>query len=112
MGERGGALVGVGAEVEVDREPGLQAEQAAEQALGVVGVLTRGAVAGREERARQGELGAVDGEDAVAEPEGSGLLGAAQDLVLFFSLFQWILPNYSMNLSGRCSNWFTTAGES
>ena len=33
-------------------------------------------------------------------------------LVLFFSLFQWILPNYSMNLSGRCSNWFTTVGES
>ena len=31
--------------------------------------------------------------------------------VLFFSLFQWILPNYSMNSSGRCSNWFTTAGE-
>ncbi len=33
------------------------------------------------------------------------------DLLLFFSLFQWILPNYSMNSSGRCSNWFTTAGE-
>ena len=31
--------------------------------------------------------------------------------LLFFSLFQWILPNYSMNSSGRCSNWFTTAGE-
>ena len=31
--------------------------------------------------------------------------------VLFFSLFQWILPNYSMNSSGRCSNWCTTAGE-
>ena len=35
----------------------------------------------------------------------------AADQVLFFSLFQWILPNYSMNSSGRCSNWFTTAGE-
>ena len=35
----------------------------------------------------------------------------AEGLVLFFSLFQWILPNYSMNSSGRCSNWFTTAGE-
>ena len=31
--------------------------------------------------------------------------------LLFFSLFQWILPNYSMNSSGRCSNWFTSAGE-
>ena len=31
--------------------------------------------------------------------------------LLFFSLFQWVLPNYSMNSSGRCSNWFTTAGE-
>ncbi len=30
--------------------------------------------------AHTGELGAVDGEDAVAEPEGSGLVGAAQDL--------------------------------
>ena len=34
-----------------------------------------------------------------------------EDKVLFFSLFQWILPNYSMNSSGRCSNWFTAAGE-
>ena len=37
MGACGGALVAVGAEVEVDREPGLQAQQAAEQALRVVG---------------------------------------------------------------------------
>ena len=37
------------------------------------------------------------------------VFGLAQ--MLFFSLFQWILPNYSMNSSGRCSNWFTTAGE-
>ncbi len=91
MGERGGALVGVGAEVEVDREPGLQAEQAAEQALGVVGVLAGGAVAGLEERPRQGELGAVDGEDAVAEPEGSGLVGAAQDLGM--EAFEDVLVN-------------------
>ncbi len=91
MGERGGALVGVGAEVEVDREPGLQAEQAAEQALGVVGVLAGGAVAGLEERPRQGELGAVDGEDAVAEPERSGLLGAAQDLGM--EAFEDVLVN-------------------
>ena len=42
------------------------------------------------------------GLDAYLEPGGQ---------VLFFSLFQWILPNYSMNSSGRCSNWFTTAGE-
>ena len=44
---------------------------------------------------------------------GAVLLRAANQAfqVLFFSLFQWILPNYSMNSSGRCSNWFTTAGE-
>ena len=35
----------------------------------------------------------------------------ARAALLFFSLFQWILPNYSMNSSGRCSNWFTIAGE-
>ena len=48
------------------------------------------------------------------EAQRDGLPGAAGMLagqVLFFSLFQWILPNYSMNSSGRCSNWFTTAGE-
>ena len=38
-------------------------------------------------------------------------LAEAAHRLLFFSLFQWILPNYSMNSSGRCSNWFTTAGE-
>ena len=37
-------------------------------------------VAGVAQRARQVELGAVDGEDAVAEPGGPGLVGAAQDL--------------------------------
>ena len=41
----------------------------------------------------------------------SSILSDEQRWVLFFSLFQWILPNYSMNSSGRCSNWFTTAGE-
>ena len=79
MGERGGALVVVGAEVEIDREPGLQAVQAAEQALGVVGLRAGGVVAGVDQRPRQAELGAVDGEYAVAQPERPGLLGAAQD---------------------------------
>ena len=44
-----------------------------------------------------------------AEP--SAASGSHVDMLLFFSLFQWILPNYSMNSSGRCSNWFTSAGE-
>ena len=65
MGACGGALVAVGEEVEVDREPGLQAQQAAEQALRVVGVRAGRVVAGCGQRARQVELAAVDGEDGV-----------------------------------------------
>ena len=37
-------------------------------------------VAGLQQRAGQGQFRAVDGEDAVAEPAGAGLVGAAQDL--------------------------------
>ena len=46
MGEGSGALVAVGEEVEIDREAGLQPEQAAEQASGVVGLRAGGAVIG------------------------------------------------------------------
>ena len=67
--------------------------------------------------------GLLDGGAGAAQPgDGSSVAGGAggglgavrrsgREGVLFFSLFQWILPNYSMNSSGRCSNWFTTAGE-
>ena len=49
--------------------------------------------------------------EALPLGEVAQLLEELAPRVLFFSLFQWILPNYSMNSSGRCSNWFTTAGE-
>ena len=62
------------------------------------------AVQGRRNPEMEAALQAVR-EEAWARCEG------ADGRVLFFSLFQWILPNYSMNSSGRCSNWFTTAGE-
>ncbi len=80
MGAGGAAFVGVGAEVEIDGQPGVQAEQAGEQAWGVVGVLAGRSLAGGGQLAGQGELGAVDGEHAVAQPLGPGLVGTAQDL--------------------------------
>lgn len=74
MGERGGALVAVGEEVEIDGQLGVQAVQAAQQALRVVRLLAGQGVAGRQQRAGQVQLRAVDGEDAVAVPEGAGLV--------------------------------------
>ena len=48
--------------------------------MGVVGVLAGRSIAGGGQLAGQGELGAVDGEHAVAQPLGPGLVGTAQDL--------------------------------
>lgn len=59
MGQRGGALVAVRVQVEVHRQPGLQAQQAAEQALRVVRQRAGRLVVGGGERARQVELAAV-----------------------------------------------------
>jgi len=68
----GTALVSVGVQAEVDRQAGMQAVQATEQALRVIGHRGGCAVAGLDERAGQVELGAVDGEDAVAQPQAVG----------------------------------------
>ena len=68
----GTALVSVGVQAEVDRQAGVQPVQATEQALRVVGRRGGCAVAGLDERAGQVELGAVDGEGAVAQPQAVG----------------------------------------
>ena len=80
MEQGGGALVAVREEVEIDRDAGLQPEQATEQALGVVGLRAGRAVAGCGQWAGQVQFGAVDGEHPVAVPETGGQVGAAEDL--------------------------------
>ena len=75
VGQRGGALVGVGGQVDVDGQAGAQLVQAAEQALRVVGAGGGSAVAVVAQRAGQVQLGAVDGEDGVAAPQPAGSVG-------------------------------------
>ena len=82
MGQRGLSFVAMGDQVEVHRDARAQPVQTTEQALGVVRVVRRGAVAGRDQRARQVQLRAVHREQPMplpARPHG-GLAGAPEQL--------------------------------
>ena len=78
MGERGGALIAVGMQVEVDGEFRAQFVEATQQALRIVGPFLRQGVAGAEQWARQVDLRAVDREDPVPLPLRA--LGTLEDL--------------------------------
>ena len=69
------ALVLVAGEVEVEGQAGAQLEQAAEQALGVMGAVRGAAVAVAAQPPGQMDLGAVDGADAVPAPQPARCVG-------------------------------------
>ena len=82
MGQRGLSFVAMGDQVEVHRDARAQPVQTTEQALRVVRVVRRGAVAGLEQRARQVQLRAVHREQPMPLPARphAGLAGAPEQL--------------------------------
>ena len=105
QGERQQAVVAQPVVVAEVLIPQRQPEQALGQ-LALQGMLAAAGVAVIDEAGGQAP-GQADALVDSLQQQGATIGGH----VLFFSLFQWVLPNYSMNSSGRCSNWFTTAGE-